>query len=265
MSYILDALKRADAERERGHVPGLHTRTTPSIDAPATQTGGWAQHARLMALGMLVLVLLGAALWWWLRAAQPAAPAVSAAAPTTTARLAPAVAPAPLPLPAAALPTPASPEPADNASRVVSQPTPPVLPILSPPPPPAPVKAAASPPAVAATNAQVTPKPPANAISTQKNATATAPVGATVATTNPTAATVTVPSFAELSPETRARLPAVNVSGSTYSKNPTLRMLIVNGKVVQEGDEIGPGLALETIEPRSAVLNHQGLRYRIGY
>ena len=106
MSYILDALKRADAERERGHVPGLHTRSTPSIDAPATQTGRWAQHARLMALGMLVVgvLLLGAALWW-LRAAQPATPAVAAAAPTATASLAPAV--APLPLPAAALRCPA--------------------------------------------------------------------------------------------------------------------------------------------------------------
>lgn len=256
MSYILDALKRADAERERGHVPGLHTRSTPSIDAPATQTGRWAQHARLMALGMLVVVvlLLGAALWW-LRAAQPATPAVAAAAPTATASLAPAV--APLPLPAAALPTPAPPEPADNASRLVSEPAPPVLPILSPTPPPAPVKAAASPPAVPAANAQVTPKPPASATAAPKN------TSATVATTSPTA--TAVQSFAELSPEARARLPTVNVSGSTYSKNPTLRMLIVNGKVVQEGGEIAPGLALETIEPRSAVLNHQGLRYRIGY
>jgi general secretion pathway protein B len=74
-----------------------------------------------------------------------------------------------------------------------------------------------------------------------------------------------VQSFAELSTDARARLPAVNISGSTYSKNPALRMLIANGKVVQEGGEIAPGLTLETIEQRSAVLNHQGLRYRIGY
>jgi general secretion pathway protein B len=72
-------------------------------------------------------------------------------------------------------------------------------------------------------------------------------------------------SFAELSPEDRARLPAVNVSGSTYSQNPGLRMLIVNGRVVQEGQDIAPGLRLETIGPRNAVLNHQGLRYSIGY
>ena len=61
------------------------------------------------------------------------------------------------------------------------------------------------------------------------------------------------------------QLPAVNVGGSSYSKDPALRMLIVNGKVVPEGGEIAPGLTVETIEPRSAVLNHQGLRYRIGF
>ena len=72
-------------------------------------------------------------------------------------------------------------------------------------------------------------------------------------------------SFAELSPEVRAQLPAVSVSGATYSKDAAVRMLIVNGKVVQEGQEIAPGLKLESIGQRSAVLNHQGLRYSIGY
>lgn len=95
----------------------------------------------------------------------------------------------------------------------------------------------------------------------QKNTSTTTPGGAAATAT----AAIAVQSFAELSPEARARLPAVNVSGSTYSKNPALRMLIANGKVVQEGGEIAPGLTLETIEQRSAVLNHQGLRYRIGY
>ena len=74
-----------------------------------------------------------------------------------------------------------------------------------------------------------------------------------------------VRSFAELPPDARAQLPAVAVSGSTYSKDPTMRMLIVNGKVMQEGQEVAPGLKLEHIGPRSAVLNHQGLRYSIGY
>ena len=92
--------------------------------------------------------------------------------------------------------------------------------------------------------------------------------GTTAPATTATAAdTATSPvrTFAELSPEARARLPPVNVSGSTYSTNPALRMLIVNGKVLQEGQDIAPGLKLETIGQRSAVLNHQGLRYSIGY
>jgi general secretion pathway protein B len=96
------------------------------------------------------------------------------------------------------------------------------------------------------------------------------PAAATASASEAPAATATataspVRSFAELAPDVRARLPAVNVSGSTYSQNPAHRMLIVNGKVVQEGGEISPGLKLETIEQRSAVLNHQGMRYRIGY
>ena len=94
------------------------------------------------------------------------------------------------------------------------------------------------------------------------------PAAAPVATASipaqaPTSAAV--PGFGELSADARAKLPAVNVSGSTYSQNPALRMLIANGKVVQEGQDIAPGLRLETIGPRSAVLNHQGLRYSIGY
>ena len=44
-----------------------------------------------------------------------------------------------------------------------------------------------------------------------------------------------------------------------------IAIYIINGKVIQEGQEIAPGFKLETIGQRSAVLNHQGLRYSIGY
>jgi general secretion pathway protein B len=259
MSYILDALKRADAERERGHVPGLHTRTTRELDTPAATADGFGQRKRLMALA--ALLSLGAVLWWWLRAAPPApaAPIVSAAAPTVPTPVAPA-SPAPPSSPIQ------PPEPADS-SDLTSGAAPPVLPILAPPlpQPPASValatpKAAASPAAATAVGAQRAPSQPNNATAKQESTNASAPAGATAG-----AATTPVTNFAELSTDARARLPAVNVSGSTYSKNPALRMLIANGKVVQEGGEIAPGLTLETIEQRSAVLNHQGLRYRIGY
>jgi general secretion pathway protein B len=37
MSYILDALRRADAERSRGAVPGLHAQNIPTDDEPAAR------------------------------------------------------------------------------------------------------------------------------------------------------------------------------------------------------------------------------------
>lgn len=230
MSYILDALKRADAERERGHIPGLHTRSAPTLDRPAP-----AAPRRWLPAGLIGLTLLiagGAGLWWWLgttrEAPLPVAP--------------PTVQPAP---PSAAAPPPELAPAAPDATLST-------LPILAPEPPRPPRQASPSP------DRPVEPAVPAAAATVPATATASAASTAT-ATSNP------VRSFAELTPDVRARLPAVNVSGSTYSQNPAHRMLIVNGKVVQEGGEIGPGLKLETIEQRSAVLNHQGLRYRIGY
>jgi general secretion pathway protein B len=241
MSYILEALKRADAERQRGNVPGLHTRSTPELDTPSPKAARISPRQWLIAVGVLLLVLV--VLWWWVRA-TPAAPAPAAPGPSAIEPTAPA------PIGTVAAPPPAPPAPPSEAIGS-SEPAPPPLPILAPAPPRTPPQAAASAPVAAPAEATRTASEPPAA--------ANAPAPATAAPASP------VRSFAELTPEARAALPAVNVSGSTYSKNPALRMLIINGKVVQEGGEAAPGLTLETIEPRSAVLNHQGLRYRIGY
>lgn len=245
MSYILDALKRADAERERGHVPGLHTRSTPEFDAPAPSAAKIDARQWLLALALLLgLGALATPLFWWLR--EPAAPAPTAVAPgsglpttpstlTTQAITPPAPAPeSPVELAPAAPPAPADrvDNRVDNRADMASQSTTAALPILAPEPVRPPLKPAPAEPPAAAGNAGK-----ADAVRR----------------------------FGDLTPEARAQLPAVNVNGSSYSKDPALRMLIVNGKVVQEGGEIAPGLTVETIEPRSAVLNHQGLRYRIGF
>jgi general secretion pathway protein B len=238
MSYILDALKRADAERQRGHVPGLHTRSSPELDAQPSESTRIDTRRRWVQLLLAMLLVLGA-LWWWL-GAEPAdpAPAALVASPTPSGQ----------PEAASSPPEPAL---APTDSTQTSEPAPPPLPILAPAPAPARPPTAAREPAAAPADA----KRPAGESATTGSVSGNAAA--------PAAAPVR--SFAELTPEARARLPAVNVSGVTYSKNAALRMLIINGKVVQEGGEIASGLTLETIEQRSAVLNHQGLRYRIGY
>jgi len=113
MSYILDALRRAQAERERGQVPGLDARTvvaTPAPRRPRRTGAGWLGAG-------LVLVVLGAAAVLALRREPPAAPGVpqAAAPPVLPAALAIASAPLPAAPPAMVVVSalrPASPGPA---------------------------------------------------------------------------------------------------------------------------------------------------------
>jgi len=245
MSYILDALQRADAERERGHVPGLKSQIVPPAGAPAGPARRWTP---LHTIGVAALLLIAAGAWWWLGRSD-ARPAVATPAP----------APAPAPAETAA-PPPAQVAEAPVARTAPAAPMAPVQPILAPPreEPPKRAQASAPSPRPAAGTPSAAAAPAASATPPASPAPAAAPPP-------PDSGGAPVRSFAELSPEARAQLPQVSVSGSTYSKNPALRMLIVNGKVLQEGQEIAPGFKLETIGQRSAVLNHNGLRYTIGY
>ncbi|MDZ7813893.1 MAG: hypothetical protein U5L74_12660 [Ideonella sp.] len=63
MSYILEALKKAEAEREQGSVPGLHSQAwSPSVQGPQ---GRVRPHGRGLAMGLLLMVTAGVGLWLW--------------------------------------------------------------------------------------------------------------------------------------------------------------------------------------------------------
>lgn len=142
MSYILDALRRAESERERGQVPGVHT---PTAHADGPQ--GQARRPQRWWLGaaMLGLVLLGVGLSRGLLAPAPPAPlpAVTAQPPAVAAPAAVAS--------AARMPTaelvrlPPPPPPPPEQAPVLRQP-----PAASPPPAPAPAQTAAAVPTLAA-------------------------------------------------------------------------------------------------------------------
>jgi general secretion pathway protein B len=59
MSYILDALKKSEQERQRGAVPGLHT-------VQASATGGPGHRSRWPLVLALALLLNAGLLVWWL-------------------------------------------------------------------------------------------------------------------------------------------------------------------------------------------------------
>ena len=67
----------------------------------------------------------------------------------------------------------------------------------------------------------------------------------------------------ELPEAVRAQLPALKVSGASYSNNPRHRMAIVNGQVLNEGDQAAPGLLLERIESGRTVWTFKGYRYAV--
>jgi len=104
MSYILDALKKADAERERRGVPDLHAETaaTDLADEARSAAGVW----RGVALGALGLLLAGALLWWWLGSPPAREETPLATAPPAPVAVSPspaaAVPPTPMPAPAPA-------------------------------------------------------------------------------------------------------------------------------------------------------------------
>jgi general secretion pathway protein B len=66
----------------------------------------------------------------------------------------------------------------------------------------------------------------------------------------------------ELPEEIRQQLPMISIGGSSYSSDPKSRMLIINGQIFREGDAITHDLMLERIERKSAVVKFKGARYR---
>jgi len=94
MSYILDALRRADAERERGAVPGLHAQTVlPGSGDDEHRSGS---HP-LLWMGVGAAVVVAAALAWTMSGSEsPPAAAVVVSAPAP-APVVPAPAPAATP------------------------------------------------------------------------------------------------------------------------------------------------------------------------
>lgn len=220
MSYILEALKKAQAERQLGNAPTIHAPTLHA--APARVALAKKPGALALGLGLLAVLVVGG-LVWRARAPAPAAiPVTATVAPTATvpvtaAVLAPAPMIVPAPAPAPVLATPVAPAPRPRKSA-----------------PPAPV-----------------------AIPAPASASAPAPA--------PAALEDTVRYAKDLPADLQQQLPRVTFGGYMYSDNAADRLVLVDKTLRHEGEEIAPGLMLEKLLPKGAVLNFRGTRYRVGF
>lgn len=213
MSYILEALKKSDAERQLGNAPTIHA---VPVGAPPQAATGARRRPAWIALGAVALAAVVGVLAWRGMAptAKPVAPVpVVVAAPAAPAKPVVAVTPAP-PLAVVPASTPPAPKPV----------------VARPPPPPAPVKAAAPVPA------------PVVFAEEEK-----------------------LPSLRELPDNIARSVPTLAFGGYMYSKNPADRLLLIDKTLRHEGEEVAPGLVLEKLLPKAAVMNYKGYRYRVPY
>ena len=246
MSYILDALKRADAERERGTVPGIHAQPMP---LPSLATERPRRNWLIGGLAAVAALLLAV---WVGRMSTPGAPE-----PATTVSAVVAARPAL----GVAAPAPAPPAEAPPAAVTAAKPTPDTAPTTPPTTPATTAPLPAEPPVVRPTVPPVA--PPALRVTPALRIPAQATPPATGASTP--AIDKRLYAISELPENIRSQLPPLAVTGSTYSESAALRTLIINGKVFQERDSLGPDLRLEQIGPKAAVLNFRGYRYQLGY
>ncbi len=68
--------------------------------------------------------------------------------------------------------------------------------------------------------------------------------------------------FHELPETIRAALPALAVSGFSYTDEPQARMAVINDRILREGEHAAEGVRLERVGNDGIVLNYRGFRFR---
>lgn len=246
MSYILDALKKADAERERGTVPGLLSQP----QAPAPEEPGDTRRlpppAVWMAMG--VGLCLVAVLGWHLATREPLPDADGASSPAVPLSQSPnRVAP----IESTATPAPVQSPLAQAESNVpeahrAERPRVRVSAVSELPPRTPELTVSRNTSRHESPSARDEPAAPALAHQSDKS-------------------TQRIPTLQELPEDVRRDIPRLTIGGAMYSDTPSARMLVINSQVFHEGDKPYQGLVLEEIRLKSAVFSYRGYRYSINY
>jgi len=233
VSFILDALRKSEHERQRAAVPGL---AQVPLATPQPQMPRWA----LAVIAGLAAAVLALAVAWWQSTRAPAetptaAPTIERRVelPQTAAASSAGVQAAPA-RPAAA----SEPRPATDRSSALEAPSSTPLSLE---------RAAAA--SVAAVDAA---ERPAGTVDVAAPAPALSPLDPT--------AVETLPSAAALAAEGVA-LPPLRLELHAYSTEHRDRFVFINGRKYVEGERLVEGPQLQVIEPRGAVLTHAGRRF----
>ncbi len=225
MSYILDALRKSEQQRQHAAAPTLLSAQAMQ-EAPKQKDS--AYRAGVAAALVCAGILIG---WWrpWQAEPPPLTPQPLTQQPFAAQPQAAAVeAPDALPASPGAGPKLDTAPPLPAASRVQTQPAMPLQPgaqhaVVEP----------GSPPVTAASPA---PARPENEVLTQ----------------------------GELPEAVRQALPGITIAFHQYSNSPEERRVMINNIVLRQGEMIAPDLKLELITAEGVVLGFQGYRFKRG-
>jgi general secretion pathway protein B len=279
MSYILDALKKAEQERKQGEIPTLQSIHGIRPGQPDPRKRG---AIRFWLTGGALLVVTALGIWWGIaksrvhnRALQEQIAALENNLGDLQRQSAPTM---PSAFPTAPTPqTPAtdsaeaiSSATATGAAESVSQSasSPPLPPDPSEQPPneePHPAESVVSQEIPVAANEMIIqqpepiasfPAPDLVVVPQQKEKTGRE-------SRKEEAQFAALPLLQDLPNETQKRLPPLKVSGHVYAREPGKRMVLINSRICREGDLVDNDLYLEKIIWEGVVLRHQDIRFRI--
>ena len=249
MSFILDALKKSESDRQRQSGPALfEVRVAP----PRTRLPLWA-----IAIAVLLVVNLGVVMWMLLRhqahpSSTPGSEPVAAASATvsstgspvpmvvTSAPAAPAGAPAAVTAPPTAVEnaanTAASSTPANTAAVAAAAPT-------ATSSGPGPVNGA--PDSTSAEDYAPAEEPPASGLGTHvRRATASG-----------------VPLYQDVSATLGSQVPQLRLDLHVFAARPQDRFVMINMHRLREGDTLPEGVHVDSITPEGAVLSYNGSKF----
>jgi len=220
MSYILDALKKSDRERKQGEIPSLqsiHANLPPSRRNRSTRGLKTA-----LAVGFCSVIILAIGFWQWpseknqQTTDRPPIKEQSAQTPPAVPKTQPP--PAEKITPQVIAPVQVVPQPAARTPERI-QPQPEV--VIEPAPllQPAPLRSQTIPTAA---------KEPAS----------------------------TRPLLKELPADRQKKLPKITLAGHVYASQPSRRMIMINNRIVREGEVVGEDLRLVRITWDGVILRH---------
>jgi general secretion pathway protein B len=250
MSYILDALKKAEQERRRGRTPDFLDDHGLRPQEPKRRAWGY--------LLVIALVAVAGGFGWYYghdKQSEIKLPFQTDRAQTAAA-------------------SPASQQPIAAPSKPASTPVEHIVDTKTPAkvaPKPVehivdtktPAKVAQKPveratdkkePAKVAPPKMVIKEQPAPQVKTEQTGTADA--------ANPDPSKVY--NITDLPDPVRTGLPAMSVSTHIYSSEPSERLVSVNGSIGREGKEIFKGITVDAITPEGVILKSQGYKFRVG-